>query len=67
MRNPNENPKQYEARKTAFLKMRTRMITNRLRNEVEKQLKHERQWNSMTAAQRMEANDIAHLEWLNGC
>jgi hypothetical protein len=56
-----------EQKKRAFMKMRTRMITNRLREEVEAQQRSEAIWNGMTPLQRIEALNIAYAEWAQGC
>ena len=67
MRTQHETPDQYEARKTAFLKMKTRRITNALRKEMKARQAKEDAYNAMTPAQRIEAMNIAHAEWLSGC
>ena len=67
MKARNETPEQYEARKTAFLKMKTRRITNALRKGIKARQAKEDAYNAMTPAQRIEAMNIAYAEWLLGC
>lgn len=67
MNTQHETPAQYEARKTAFLKMKTRRITNALRKQVRAQQIKDAKRIEMTAQQRIDEMNIAHAEWLSGC